>query len=845
MIAPRSGAIPSAQGLVDGLKKCPADVAFIVPSIVQELSRSPILLEFCAKNLEMIVYCGGDLPQSIGDVIASKIPVVNQYGASEIGMIALVHSQRHWDPQDWKYVQFHPDTGAELRHVTDEIHELYIVHDPKKEQQQPTFTLFPDLHEYPTRDLFIRHPSKEKENLWQWHARADDIIVFLNGEKTNPISMEQYIISRSPQVTAVLVAGAQRFQAALLIEPMTDGKGLSPIERAAFIEKIWPTIEEANKDYPSHAQIAKSHILFTHPQKPMLRAGKGTIQRAGSLQLYAQELDSLYADADLTFAEVSGVSYHRPANLDDVQAVSQFIKESILAIANWPKLDDTDNFFSLGMDSFQALMTVRKLKQGLLMPDIAVSTIYNNPSISALTSAFLRISKEHQISKESDEQARYDTRTNLMKEYENIIDRIPINSKIARYGCKQTVILTGSSGALGSYILNSLLANSAVVHVYCLNRSSDGLRLQSERNAARGLPTKLNSTRITFLAAELSQTHLGLESETYSRLLEDATLVIHNAWPVNFKLSLSSFRPQLVGLVNLMEFAALAATSPHLFFISSISSVLSYSSASLQTPEEVILDSSAPSSTGYGESKYVSERLLDYAARRLSINSSFVRVGQVAGAVEYPGLWNKDEWFPSLIISSLHVGAVPDSLGPSLSRIDWVPIDLLAEVIVELALGTEQSPEPNSQQSGHVDAEPPGRQVHVFHPLNPHPTTWEVVRPMLTDALSSVTGKQVVTVSPDIWLAKVRQEIELAAGSHQALKDGEIEAFLRVNPAVKLLDFYEDVLSARTEQSNILEIKETGMSSAKLRTLGAIQEDWIKKWVGEWVASMEPVKSTS
>ena len=64
MISPTSGAIPSAKGLVDGLKKTPTDIPFIVLSIVDELSRSPDLLDYRAEHLEMIIYCGGDLPQS-------------------------------------------------------------------------------------------------------------------------------------------------------------------------------------------------------------------------------------------------------------------------------------------------------------------------------------------------------------------------------------------------------------------------------------------------------------------------------------------------------------------------------------------------------------------------------------------------------------------------------------------------------------------------------------------------------------------------------------------------------------------------------------------------------------
>lgn len=839
MIAPTSGAIPSAEGLVEGLKSTPADVAFVVPSIVHELSQSPELLDYCAKNLEVIIYCGGDLPQSMGDVVASKIKLVNQFGASELGLTALLQSKGHRDPRDWKYVQFHPDLGSELRLVTDNRHELCIVRDPKLEKQQPTFTLFPDLQEYRSRDLFVRHPSEEKRDLWKWIARADDIIVFLNGEKTNPNSMEHHIVSCNHSVAAVLVAGAQRFQAALLVEPVTNGKDLSPSERAAFIEEIWPTIAEANQECPAHAQIAKSHILFIHPQKPMLRAGKGTVRRAETLRLYADELDSLYADADLISVKNGEGSPVSSVDFEDMRAVSQFIKESISSITNWQDFDDADNLFNLGMDSLQALTTVRKLKQGLAMPEVALSTLYTNPSVSTLTTALLQLSKQHQVSQTSDDQARLEARTTMIKEYQDWIDRIPIPSRIAKEPHAQNVILTGSTGSLGSYMLHALLDNPAVDHIYCLNRATDGWSFQIEKNQARGLPTQLSSSRVTFLTADLSQTHLGLQSETYNELLDTATLVIHNAWPVNFNLTLPSFRPQLAGLVNLIAFAALAATSPHLLFISSISSVLSYRTASLQTPEEVILADSAPSPNGYAESKYVSERLLDHAAKRLSINASFARVGQIAGAVNYAGLWNKTEWFPSLVISSLHVGAVPESLGSSLGNIDWVPVDLLAEVIVELALCTDRQTKVNGSQGSRATTEISPTRTRVFHPLNPHPTTWEAVRPIVTDALCASAGKPLETVPFDAWLGKVRNDMELEADSHRALKDGELEALLRLNPAVKLLSFYEEMLGTEKGAPNRLEIKETARSSAKLRALEGIKTEWIQKWVREWIASME------
>ena len=36
-------------------------------------------------------------------------------------------------------------------------------------------------------------------------------------------------------------------------------------------------------------------------------------------------------------------------------------------------------------------------------------------------------------------------------------------------------------------------------------------------------------------------------------------------------------------------------------------------------------------------------------------------------------------------MSSLHVGVMPNGLGSTLSNIDWVPINLLAGILVELA----------------------------------------------------------------------------------------------------------------------------------------------------------------
>ena len=826
MIAPISGALPSGQGLVEALQQVSADIGFIVPSIMQDLAQSPELLDYCAKHLQAILYCGGDLPQAIGDTVASQIPLFNQFGASELGLTLNILSLTNRSPGDWKYAQFHPELGLELRHISDGVHELYAVRDPEKKDQQPTFTVFPDAQEYASRDLFVRHPSKDKTDLWSWQSRADDIIIFLNGEKTNPISMEQHIVACNRDISAALVVGAQRFQAALLVEPVTDGKVLSAAERAAFIERIWPTVEDANKNAPSHARLMKSHVLFTQPQKPMLRAGKGTVQRSGTLKLYADEINALYRDADIMSSKDEGAIANSRDNLND-EIVSKCIRQSILSIMKWSSLDESANFFELGMDSLHVLVLVRKLRQSLAMPTIALSTVYTNPSVSALKDVIVRLSDQDRALETSQERARVDERKAILKEYKNMVDRQPLpKSKSPPRQGSEVVILTGSTGNVGSYILNALLCHTNVAHIYCLNRAMESHVVQMRKNRQLGLDSSPDE-RVSFLTVDLSQEHFNLPSAQYEEMLSRATLVIHNAWIVNFNLPLSSFKPQLDGIVNFLSFANDSIKPVRLFYVSSISSAMSQRSQSGTTPEEAIPANSRPGSNGYAESKFISEQILEYAAQKMSgyLSIAFARVGQVAGAANHSGIWNKDEWFPSMIMSSVHVGAIPDSLGPLFDRIDWVPIDLLAEILVDLALKRNQS------AADHIG--PVTYHAEVYHPLNPHPITWTDLRAIILDELSSEMKSPVEVIPLRKWVAKVRKEAELLTDNDDT---ADLETTFRRNPAAKLVGFYEDLVASENVSTNQLETSKTLKVSERMRELEPIKDEWMRKWIREWLA---------
>jgi hypothetical protein len=86
------------------------------------------------------------------------------------------------------------------------------------------------------------------------------------------------------------------------------------------------------------------------------------------------------------------------------------------------------------------------------------------------------------------------------------------------------VVLTGSTGGLGSYLLASLLQREDVSVVYAFNRPPRGTassiqRRQESRFEDRGLDvTLLQSEKLVYVETDTSQDDLGLDKELYQKV---------------------------------------------------------------------------------------------------------------------------------------------------------------------------------------------------------------------------------------------------------------------------------------------------------------------------------------
>lgn len=113
------------------------------------------------------------------------------------------------NPELWQYFIINSSVfGAEWRGTGEEgVYEQVIVRKEKKPGLQGFFYTFPDDNEYYTKDLYKPHPSLPDH--WIYYGRSDNIIVFSNGEKLNPITIEE-IVSDHPLVKGALVVGSNK-----------------------------------------------------------------------------------------------------------------------------------------------------------------------------------------------------------------------------------------------------------------------------------------------------------------------------------------------------------------------------------------------------------------------------------------------------------------------------------------------------------------------------------------------------------------------------------------------------------------------------------------------------------
>ena len=300
----------------------------------------------------------------------------------------------------------------------------------------------------------------------------------------------------------------------------------------------------------------------------------------------------------------------------------------------------------------------------------------------------------------------------------------------------KSVLLTGATGFLGLHLLAHMLLHTQWT-VYCIVRGKSESQakrklLESLRDAI-GEPgggrvdTRNLQSRVTCLKGDIGVDYFGITQSKYKNLCTTIDLVLHCAAQVNHVLSYAALRTaNVVGTINILRLLLEGRRAKRKMGIVHISTVgVITKDMILQSEgEAVVLEAPLgddPSllrrHNGYGQSKWVSEKLVDELWQHGHISScSIYRPAFIAGHSS-SGHCNPSDTVTRLMCSMCELNAFPVSeesdseLVLDMSPVDYVSLGIIASASQVRAsqLIMERSTSAQSRSS-----------APVFHTIHPH-----------------------------------------------------------------------------------------------------------------------------
>ena len=155
VMGPASVLPPTADTIVQIIRHGAVQSSLMPPSLIGDLCADPSSLELIRKQVKYIDFAGAPLPKRVGDLLAPHLRLMPGIGSSEAG--PYWPRARNDDPnpaEDWKGYSFRPTMGIFFEQRTEGgLYELVIRRQEDCERWQQIFHMYPDLDEYPTKDL--------------------------------------------------------------------------------------------------------------------------------------------------------------------------------------------------------------------------------------------------------------------------------------------------------------------------------------------------------------------------------------------------------------------------------------------------------------------------------------------------------------------------------------------------------------------------------------------------------------------------------------------------------------------------------------------------------------------
>ncbi|KAF9041288.1 alpha-aminoadipate reductase Lys1p [Panaeolus papilionaceus] len=434
--------------------------------------------------------------------------------------------------------------------------------------------------------------------------------------------------------------------------------------------------------------------------------------------------------AQATFSAPSA-STAAAATLSPTTVTMQNIWSNILPSAPSP-IPLEESFFDIGGHSILATRLIFEIRKVFVI-DAPLGLIFEEPTLGGLVRAVDQLRNADLGMDYKDEAARAANNLTVPgaqpkkaaapaleygKDYEDLVQKLADSypSIPADFNERPiTVFLTGATGFLGAFVLRDLLERQErVKKVICLVRAKSveqGLERLKELSTDREVWNDewVQNARLEVVIGDLGLEKFGLAND-WVRIASEVDVVLHNGALVHWVFPYEKLRAANV-LATLTAIDLAATGKPKsLVFVSSTSAIdteyyvqlsetLSREAANLRgVPESDDLEGAKSAlKTGYGQTKWVSEKLLFEAGKR-GLRGHIVRPGYVVGD-STTAVTNTDDFIWRLVKGCVQLGLVPDIN----NTINMVPVDHVARCTTLAAV----APLPAAHQSVlHVTARP-------------------------------------------------------------------------------------------------------------------------------------------
>jgi amino acid adenylation domain-containing protein/thioester reductase-like protein len=439
----------------------------------------------------------------------------------------------------------------------------------------------------------------------------------------------------------------------------------------------------ATEQGPGRTRLAAYYTL----RRPGEAPGAGSLRRYLRARLPGYMIPAVFVALDRMPLTLEGEQPQVPAQRGDreerrtpTQAGLSHLWSELLK-KEQVSLDD--DFFALGGNSLLAaeMLAHARVMFGIRADHIGSLTrcLLRDPTLRGFARA-AQDARAGRLAADGDQ-----TRIDFAREAElRVPGRLDADPRSGRANWRKPleILLTGSTGFLGTHLLRELL-DATTARVWCLVRAGDaahGMARIADAAARHGLPG-LPADRVVPLPGDLAAPRLGLAPGEFRELTRSIDIIYHAGAIVNFIYPYEELRAaNVAGTREVIRLACLARGIP-VHYVSTTAVLAGLGVMGVrEVTEDTPLAHADRLRVGYVETKFVAEELLRNAGRA-GLPVAIYRPLDIVGS-RRAGVWNTATEMCALVRFIVDTGLAPGIDLP----LDFVPADTCAAAIRHISL---------------------------------------------------------------------------------------------------------------------------------------------------------------